>query len=237
VRHLPKQSVAGELTDRVEIDLQTLERDVDRVAICASAEDSPFALVSDLRLSLYATGAAEPLAYFDVVPDTGSESALICGELYRRGDGWKFRALGQGYVDGLAGLATEFGISVDEEGTAGRPDAPAPDVEPTSVPQPVPAAEPEPDGYPLPAPTVAAQRTHAQPAHAQPAYGYPPAQAPTVPAYGYGYPQTQQAPAAGSAGPAPAYGYPQQSPPPSQPMASPTAFALPPQGPQFQERR
>lgn len=59
-----------------------------------------------------------------------------------------------------------------------------------------------------------------------PAYGYPPAAAPTVPAAAYGYPQ--QAPATV---PAPAYGYPHQQ------LASPTAFKLPPQGPQFQERR
>ncbi|WP_329318494.1 TerD family protein [Streptomyces sp. NBC_01262] len=219
-RHLPKQSVMEGLTDSVEVDLSALDPSVDRVAICASADDSPFGLVSDLRLTLYG-GDGEALAYFDVVPDTGSESALICGELYRRGDGWKFRALGQGYVNGLVGLATEFGISVDEDGTA----APAPDPEPTSVPQPVPAvAEPEPDGYPLAAPTLAPTLAATQPAG--PAYGYPPAAAPTVPAAAYGYPQ--QAPATV---PAPAYGYPHQQ------LASPTAFKLPPQGPQFQERR
>ena len=41
----------------------------------------------------------EPLAVFDVKPETGEETALICGELYRRGDGWKFRALGAGLSD------------------------------------------------------------------------------------------------------------------------------------------
>jgi stress response protein SCP2 len=240
VRHLPKQRVAEGLTDSVEVDLAALDADVDRVAICASADESPFGLVSDLRLTLHDAGG-EPLAVFDVVPDTGSESALICGELYRRGEGWKFRALGQGYVNGLIGLATEFGISVDEDGPA--PDAPGPDPvasharqaagEPTSVPQPVsvPAPTAAPDGYPLPAPTQVPARPLAPPA-----YGYPPAEPPTVPAPApapaYGYPQTQQAPLT-----VPAYGYPQAPPPPSQPLASPTAFALPPQGPQFQERR
>jgi stress response protein SCP2 len=233
-RHLPKQSVVEGLTDSVEVDLAALDPSVDRVAICASADDSPFGLVSDLRLTLYGSDS-ETLAVFDVLPDTGSESALICGELYRRGDGWKFRALGQGYVNGLVGLATEFGISVDEDGTAGpAPDAPAadPDPDPTSVPQPVPATvpatmavpatepepEPEPDGYLLAAPTLAPTQP------AVPAYGYPPTAAPTVVAPAYGYPQ--QAPAT-----VPAYGYPQQQ------LASPTAFKLPPQGPQFQERR
>ena len=60
---------------------------------------------------------------FDVRPETGEETAIICGELYRRGDGWKFRAVGQGYPTGLVGLATAFGISVDEAEAAAEPDA------------------------------------------------------------------------------------------------------------------
>ncbi|WP_327392108.1 TerD family protein [Streptomyces sp. NBC_01186] len=59
-------------------------------------------------------GNGSLLATFDIEPETGSETAMVCGELYRRGDGWKFRALGQGYDTGLIGLATEYGISVDE---------------------------------------------------------------------------------------------------------------------------
>lgn len=252
VRHLPKQSVAEGLTDTVEVDLGALGPDVDRVAICASADDSPFGLVSDLRLTLYGTDGTEPLAVFDVVPDTGSESALICGELYRRGEAWKFRALGQGYVDGLVGLATEFGISVDEDGTAGpAPDAPAPapDLEPTSVPQPLPAAAalPEPDGYPLPAPTQPHIQAPTEPyvpvptqaptqPYVAPAYGYPPTSAPavpaTAPAYGYPQPPAATAPAYGYPQPpatAPAYGYPQQSHPTHQSPATVPAYGYPQQ--------
>ena len=43
------------------------------------------------------------------------ESAFIFGELYRRGEEWKFRAVGQGYETGLAGLATDFGIDVNDD--------------------------------------------------------------------------------------------------------------------------
>ena len=47
-----------------------------------------------------------------------AETAFIAGELYRRGGQWKFRAVGQGYANGLAGLAADFGISVDDPGTS-----------------------------------------------------------------------------------------------------------------------
>ncbi|MEU1537019.1 TerD family protein [Actinacidiphila glaucinigra] len=239
-RHLPKRSEPAGLTDAVEVDLTALEAGVERVVVAASSDGGPFALVSDLTVLLYDTAAgadAEPLALFDVVPDTGDESALICGELYRRAGGWKFRALGQGYASGLEALATEFGITV-EEGDLDEAPPPRPEGE-AAVPQPVPptvAVTGEPDAYTLQAPAPVPPQPAAPPAYgypqepqptvAAPAYGYPQEPQPTVaaPAHGYGYPPQQPVPAHA---PAPAYGYPQ----PVQ------GFRLPPMGPQFQERR
>ncbi|MYT20248.1 TerD family protein, partial [Streptomyces sp. SID7760] len=117
VWRLGKKQVGEGITDAVQADLRAVPSVVDRVLVVASAEDVPFQQVRDLRILLYdatAAGASEPLAFFDVRPETGAETALICGELYRRGDGWKFRALGEGYSNGLVGLATDHGISVDE---------------------------------------------------------------------------------------------------------------------------
>jgi tellurium resistance protein TerD len=37
---------------------------------------------------------------------------MIFGELYRNGAEWKFRAVGQGYTAGLAGIARDFGVNV-----------------------------------------------------------------------------------------------------------------------------
>ncbi|MDJ1130641.1 TerD family protein [Streptomyces iconiensis] len=128
VRHLAKKREPEGLRDTVEADLATLDPSVDRVLLAASADGGTFADVRELRLLLHdasadapdgvadGTGNGSPLVCFDIEPETGSETAMVCGELYRRGDGWKFRALGQGYDTGLIGLATEFGISVDEGG-------------------------------------------------------------------------------------------------------------------------
>ncbi|KAF4405539.1 MULTISPECIES: TerD family protein [Streptomyces] len=235
VRHLPKKRLAEGMTDTVEADLSALEASVDRVVLAASSDGGTFGDVPDLRVLLYDASPgtpadADPIAVFDVRPETGDESALICGEFYRRGDAWKFRALGQGYDTGLIGLATEFGISVDEsdvaEGTV-----------PSGGPGPMPASGPAPSGPP-PAPGTppeAVTQPHPAsygcpppppPAH-PPAPAVPPAAAAQAPPAGgpaYGYPQH----------PAPAYGYPQHAarvPPPD------PAFTLPPQGPQFQPGR
>lgn len=213
VWRLGKKRVADDLTDTIQTELAGVEAAVGRVLLVASADGVAFERVRDLRILLYDGSVAdgEPLASFDIRPETGAETALICGELYRRGDGWKFRALGEGYSNGLKGLATDYGISVDESEEA--------------------LAAEEPPSSPLPPERPASPLV-------QPTYGYPQVQAPprttpgAPPQQGYGYPQPAygypQAPAAT----APAgYGYP---PPVTSPGPGPDPdFRLPPQGPQF----
>lgn len=121
VRHLGKQAGA----DALDVDLDVLGRDIERVALCASVDGGTFGQVPGLHLRLLEAASGVELARFDM--EAGSETAYVSGELYRRDGGWKFRAVGQGYADGLAGLATDFGISVDEgQPAAAPPPAPAP---------------------------------------------------------------------------------------------------------------
>ncbi|MFJ2263827.1 CAP domain-containing protein [Streptomyces sp. NPDC087844] len=47
------------------------------------------------------------------------ETVLLLAEIYRRGPTWKLRALGQGYADGLAGIARDFGVEVAEDTDTG----------------------------------------------------------------------------------------------------------------------
>ncbi|MFF7444690.1 MULTISPECIES: TerD family protein [unclassified Streptomyces] len=215
VRLLGKKRVAEGLTDTIQTDLSGVESAVGQILLVASAEGVTFDRVPALRILLYDGKApdGEPLAYFDIKPETGQETALICGELYRRGEGWKFRALGEGYSNGLEGLAGDYGISVDESDAAQEP-APAPEPsQPLPPEQPTTAVPSQPSyGYP-PAPQA--------PPPTQSAYGYPQSADPSA----YGYPQAPVPAAAGASG----YGYPQ-----SAPAAAPDPdFRLPPQGPQF----
>ncbi|MFG2224556.1 TerD family protein [Streptomyces sp. NPDC048644] len=52
------------------------------------------------------------LARYDLSEDASTETAMVFGELYRHGAEWKFRAVGQGYASGLAGIAADFGVNV-----------------------------------------------------------------------------------------------------------------------------
>ncbi|MEU9607009.1 TerD family protein [Streptomyces sp. NPDC048057] len=183
VRRLPKQQIGEQLADVVEADLTSLDASVDQVVLAASSDGGTFEHVRDLRIALYDAARAdgEAIAVFDVAPETGLETAIICGELYRRGDAWKFRAVGQGYPTGLVGLATDFGISVDEgtsaEGGDGAGSAPAA-VAPSAPELPPPPAQP-PVVPPRPA----------QPPAARPVYGHPQPSSPQPGQPGHGRPQ------------------------------------------------
>ncbi|MFF1492458.1 TerD family protein [Streptomyces sp. NPDC058304] len=100
--------------DRISVDLTAVPEGVARIVVAASQYGGArFGDLDDLRMTV-ADRAGEPLVGFSI-HDAGVETAFIFGELYRRGEEWKFRAVGQGYETGLAGLATDFGISVLEE--------------------------------------------------------------------------------------------------------------------------
>ena len=52
------------------------------------------------------------LARYDLTEDASVETAMVFGELYRHGAEWKFRAIGQGYSSGLAGIAKDYGVNL-----------------------------------------------------------------------------------------------------------------------------
>lgn len=113
VQLLGKTPTGSGSEDRISLDLTAMPPEVDRAVLAASQYgDARFGELDDLRLTL-ADRAGEALLGYTIAGAT-TESAFLFGELYRRGEEWKFRAIGQGYETGLAGLATDFGIDVDE---------------------------------------------------------------------------------------------------------------------------
>ncbi|NEC04839.1 TerD family protein [Streptomyces sp. SID7909] len=151
VRHEGKRNSGGAATDTLAVDLARVEPAIDRVVLAASADGGTFGRVSGLYVRVLDAANGAELARFDS-SDATVETAFILGELYRRQGAWKFRAVGQGYGSGLEGLATDFGISVDEPQQP-QPAAPAP--QPHAAPRVT--ATPPPPQYSQPQqPTLAA---------------------------------------------------------------------------------
>ncbi|MGW2474334.1 TerD family protein [Streptomyces sp. NPDC001665] len=150
VRHEGKRTAGGAATDTLAVDLARVEPAIDRVVLAASSDGGAFGRVSGLHVRVLDAMNGAELARFDS-SDATVETAFILGELYRRQGAWKFRAVGQGYGSGLEGLATDFGISVDEPQQPHAAPQPAPRVTAPPAPQ-----YPQPQ-YPQPQqPTLAA---------------------------------------------------------------------------------
>ncbi|WP_405531200.1 TerD domain-containing protein [Streptomyces canus] len=124
VRHEGKRTDGGRVTDTLLVDLARVEPSVETVVLAASADGGTFAQIPDLYIEVRDAVQGTVAARFDSEGAT-VETAFVLGEFYRRQGAWKFRAVGQGYDSGLEGLATDFGITVDEPRQA-APMAPPP---------------------------------------------------------------------------------------------------------------
>ncbi|MFI5825711.1 TerD family protein [Streptomyces sp. NPDC051578] len=150
------RSGGGSAPDSITVDTAALPPGIERIVVTASPDAAgqtfqgiePTATVRDA-----ASGAV--IATF-TPPQLGTETALVVVEVYQRGGVWKVRAVGQGYADGLAGIATDFGVSVDEEPAGAAPAATAPPAAAVPAAPPMPAAAPAaPPVPPAPAPAPA----------------------------------------------------------------------------------
>ncbi|MET9953944.1 TerD family protein [Streptomyces sp. NPDC006339] len=152
VRHIGQvRDEERRVADWLEIDTARVEPAVQRIVITASCDEGTFGQVPGLYVRTISAATGEPLALYEV-EDATTETAFVLGEFYRRDGAWKFRAVGQGYDSGLAGLAGDFGVEGrDPDGPAEADAPPAAPAAPPAVPPAAPATGPE----PLPADAVA----------------------------------------------------------------------------------
>ncbi|WP_079110554.1 TerD family protein [Streptomyces roseifaciens] len=150
------RAASGGAPDAIVVDTAAVPAGIEKIVVTASpdAQGASFAGVEPTA-TVRSTDDGSVLATF-TPPRLGSETALVIVEVYRRAGAWKVRAVGQGYANGLAGIATDFGVSVEEPAApAPAPAAPAP-VQPAAPVPPMPVAAPAapaaPPAPPAPAP-------------------------------------------------------------------------------------
>lgn len=141
------RSGGGSAPDSITVDTGAVPPDIEKIVVTASpdAAGQTFQGIEPTATIRDADGGAVVASF--TPPGLGAETALVVVEIYRRNGQWKARAVGQGYANGLAGIATDFGVTVEEP--AAQP-APAPQ-QPVSAP-PVPQTPPAPEAPPVPAP-------------------------------------------------------------------------------------
>ncbi|MFI7681708.1 TerD family protein [Streptomyces griseoaurantiacus] len=135
------RSGGGTAPDAIVVDTAAVPPGIEKIVVTASpdAAGQTFQGIEPTATLRDAAGGAV-LATF-TPPQLGAETALVVMEIYLRNGAWKARAVGQGYANGLAGIATDFGVSVEEPAPAAPPQPTAPP-RPASPPQTAPAARP-----------------------------------------------------------------------------------------------
>lgn len=103
--------------EQIDVEFALIPAEVAKIAFLAYVDPEvrgpgTFGAVRSAYIRLARPDGSE-LLRFDVPEMHGDRiKAMMFGELYRHRDDWKFRALGQGYENGLAGVSRDFGLDL-----------------------------------------------------------------------------------------------------------------------------
>lgn len=103
--------------EAIKVNLATVPAEIDKVVFPVSIYEAEkrsqsFGQVRNAFIRIVNQSGGTEVARYDLTEDASTETAMVFGELYRNGAEWKFRAVGQGYASGLAGIAKDFGVNV-----------------------------------------------------------------------------------------------------------------------------
>jgi tellurium resistance protein TerD len=103
--------------EAIKVNLVGVPAEVDKIVVTVSIYDAEsrqqsFGQVRNAFIRVVNQADNREITRYDLSEDASTETAMIFGELYRSGNEWKFRAVGQGYSTGLAGIARDFGVNV-----------------------------------------------------------------------------------------------------------------------------
>ncbi|MCW2526328.1 MAG: chemical-damaging agent resistance protein [Pseudonocardiales bacterium] len=103
--------------ETIKVDLTAVPVEVAKIVFPVSvyegqARKQGFGQVRNAFIRIVNQAGGAEIARYDLTEEASTETAMLFGELYRNGAEWKFRAVGQGYSSGLAGIAQDFGVNV-----------------------------------------------------------------------------------------------------------------------------
>ncbi|GAF47192.1 TerD family protein [Rhodococcus wratislaviensis] len=101
----------------INVDLKAVPPNVTNIFFPVSIHDAQqrgqsFGQVTNAFIRVVDRSTGNELVRYDLTEDASIETAMVFGELYRHGGEWKFRAIGQGYASGLAGIARDYGVNI-----------------------------------------------------------------------------------------------------------------------------
>lgn len=103
--------------EQIKVNLQGVPPEVNKVVVPVSiheagARSQSFGQVRNAFIRVVNQANNQEIARYDLTEDASTETAMVFGEVYRSGQDWKFRAVGQGWQSGLSGIARDYGVNV-----------------------------------------------------------------------------------------------------------------------------
>lgn len=103
--------------ESLHVNLAAVPPEVDKIVFPVTIYNAEalrlnFGMVRNAFIRIVDRANNTEIVRYDLGEDFSIETALVFGELYRHNSEWKFRAVGQGYTAGLAGIAKDYGVNV-----------------------------------------------------------------------------------------------------------------------------
>jgi len=101
--------------EQIKIDLAAVPAEVEKIVFPvaiyeATTRGQNFGQVRNAFIRIVNGADNSEIARYDLTEDAAVESAMVFGEVYRHSGDWKFRAVGAGFAEGLAGVMKDYGL-------------------------------------------------------------------------------------------------------------------------------
>lgn len=101
----------------IKVELKKVPSVIEKIAFTVTIHDAiargqNFGQIQTAFIRIVNDETQTEVARFDLSEDASTVTAMIFGELYRHNGDWKFKAIGQGFNQGLGALASNYGVSV-----------------------------------------------------------------------------------------------------------------------------
>lgn len=103
--------------EQIKINLKHIPANINKIIFAvtiyeAKERSQNFGQVSSAFIRIFDEENSRELVHYDLTEKFSTETAIICGELYKTGSEWNFNAIGSGFNGGLEALCRKYGVNV-----------------------------------------------------------------------------------------------------------------------------
>ncbi len=113
--HSGDNKQGGNDAETASIEFRKISSKVEKIVIAVTIHEARkrrqnFGLVNNAYIRIIDLEKDKEILHYDLSEDFSIETSVVFGEIYRHNGFWKFKAVGQGYNQELAGLCDKYGV-------------------------------------------------------------------------------------------------------------------------------